>query len=83
MRSLKLATTEGLWVAATRSHLDPINQDIHAIPIVEAYEAFNSGTFMRWVWVVPNRILLLLAIDFEVEVPGGVSVRKNTNYYAG
>lgn len=52
-----------------------INQNLHLIFVVEAYQSLHRSTLMRGIWVVPNQILVLFASNSDGEIPVSVSLR--------
>ena len=45
------------------SNLNTINHNVDALSVVEADKSLDTSTFVRWVWVEPNKIFMLVAFD--------------------
>lgn len=51
------------------SDLHAIHENVGAFSVVEADKPFNTAALVRRIWIVPDGILMFLALDSEVEVP--------------
>jgi hypothetical protein len=56
-----------LWAspASLQSNSYTINEKLHKVFPVEGNEALNCRTLMSWILVVPDQVLMLLAIDCD------------------